>query len=66
MSPREKYFLGADGKKYPRYNMEWNIHSHGTKMYSNTERRDLELTVYPLPKSAYPFRMIYEGEEGDD
>ena len=63
MDRREKYYLGADGVKYPKYNMLHNIHPNGTKRYSSIGSNRLEPQVYDLPQSAYPFTIIYENEE---
>lgn len=63
MIVREKYYLGADGVKYARYNILYNLHPHGTKMYCNIGNNRIQPQVYDLPSSAYPFTIIYENEK---
>jgi hypothetical protein len=53
----EKYYLGADGIKYPKYSYP---HKSGTKVYCNLGSNHREPKIYDLPKSAYPFKIIYK------
>lgn len=57
------YYVAKDGRKFPYYHVDYNLHPPNTKRYCNLGDGDLIRngeTIYDLPADGYPYTFEYE------